>query len=534
VCVPEQVDDPLIGKVLSGRFEIVAPLGVGGMGRVYKAMQRPLDRMVALKVLNPRYDGSKDPGFEKRFFLEASMTAKLKHPNTITVHDYGRTDDGIFYIAMEYVEGETLQQALTHGPFSWPRALAVGAQIARSLREAHKLGLVHRDLKPANIMLLTEGTGGDVVKVLDFGLVKSFMAERPHAGHESNNTEITQAGVLLGSPMYMAPEQARNEADQRTDLYALGVLLFQCMAGRPPFLGKESIDVIVKHIREKPPELRSLVPEVPLEVNALVMKCLEKEPAARFQSMDELLEAMRAATAGQGMSGIFADPRSASSTAIPRAFSNSSAPRVGPVPPPMPVEQATPAQTRVEGAALLPHSVSVELSMSAANPTAPKRGGLAVVLGLSALGILVGAGLAWKVTHPANVSPPVVAPTPSNPTPVKREDPKPPVRVSFDITSSPPGATVTRAGVVLGVTPVSFKADGPAQESFVVSLAGFLDQTVSGRAVMGAVPLTAVLEKAPSSSTTTPPGKTRPKGPKPPKGDPKADTPSGYKDDPYQ
>ncbi len=528
--MPEQVDDPLIGKVLSGRFEIVAPLGVGGMGRVYKAMQRPLDRMVALKVLNPRYDGSKDPGFEKRFFLEASMTAKLKHPNTITVHDYGRTDDGIFYIAMEYVEGETLQQALTRGPFPWPRALVVGAQIARSLREAHKLGLVHRDLKPANIMLLTEGTGGDVVKVLDFGLVKSFMAERPRTEHESNHTEITQAGVLLGSPMYMAPEQARNEADQRTDLYALGVLLFQCMAGRPPFLGKESIDVIVKHIREKPPELRSLVPEVPLEVNALVMKCLEKEPAARFQSMDELLEAMRVATAGQGMSGVFADPRSASSTAIPRAFSNSSSPRVGTVPPPPLPEQATPAQTRVEGRALLPDSVSVELSLSTATPT-PSRRGLLVLLGLSVLGLVVGAGLAFKLMKAPSPSPvvaPVVAPT-VKPTP--KEDPRPPVRVSFDITSTPPGATVTRAGVVLGVTPVSYKTDGPAQESFVVSLVGYLDQTVSGRAVMGAVPLTAVLEKAPSA-TPTPNGKPRPpKGPRP---TPKPDTPSGYKDDPYQ
>jgi serine/threonine-protein kinase len=537
VCVPEQVDDPLIGKVLSGRFEIVAPLGVGGMGRVYKAVQRPLDRMVALKVLNPRYDGSKDPGFEKRFFLEASMTAKLKHPNTITVHDYGRTDDGIFYIAMEYVEGETLQQALSRGPFSWPRALFVGAQIARSLREAHKLGLVHRDLKPANIMLIAEGTGGDVVKVLDFGLVKSFMVERPQTEHDSNNTEITQAGVLLGSPMYMAPEQARNEADQRTDLYALGVLLFQCMAGRPPFLGKESIDVIVKHIREKPPELRSLVPEVPLEVNALVMKCLEKEPAARFQSMDELLEAMRAATAGQGMSGVFADPRSASSTMIPRAFSQGSSPRVPTTSPVPSGEQATPAQTRVEGGVLLPDSsVPVEFALSVANPT-PRRTTMAVVLGLSALGIAVGAGVAWKLTRPMPVSTPVVTPT-TVVAPPKHEEPRPPMKVSFDISSSPSGATVTHAGLVLGVTPLSFKVDrvgeSPAQEAFVVSLAGYQDQTVSGRALQGVVSLTAVLEKAPAPTPTPQNPKTHPRGPKNPKTDPKPDNPTGYKDDPYQ
>ena len=125
------VDDPLLGKVLSGRFQIVEPIGMGGMGRVYKAIQQPLDRVVALKVLNPRYDGSRDPGFERRFFLEASMTAKLKHPNTITVHDYGRTDDGIYFIAMEYLEGETLQavspakarcrgRARSPWPLRWP------------------------------------------------------------------------------------------------------------------------------------------------------------------------------------------------------------------------------------------------------------------------------------------------------------------------------------------------------------------------------------------------------------------------------
>ncbi|HEY0881353.1 MAG TPA: serine/threonine-protein kinase, partial [Archangium sp.] len=269
--------DPLVGKVLSGRFEIIAPLGVGGMGRVYKAVQQPLGREVALKVLNPRYDGTKDPGFERRFFLEASMTSKLKHPNTITVHDYGRTDDGIFYIAMEYLEGETLAKVLSDvKQLPWPRALFIAGQIARSLREAHKLGMVHRDLKPANIMLMTEGTGGDTVKVLDFGLVKSFTPDKPKED-EVDRTGLTQAGVLLGSPLYMAPEQARGEADPRTDIYALGVMIFQVIAGRPPFVSKESIDVIVKHIREKPPELRSLVPEVPLEVNALVMKCLEKE-----------------------------------------------------------------------------------------------------------------------------------------------------------------------------------------------------------------------------------------------------------------
>ena len=178
------------------------------------------------------------------------------------MHDYGRTDDGIYFIAMEYVEGETLQKVLAeNGPAARGRARSSWrGQVARSLREAHKLGLVHRDLKPANVMLQTEGTGGDTVKVLDFGLVKSFTPEKPNEDDDVDRTGLTQAGVLLGSPLYMAPEQARGEADPRTDIYSLGIVMFQTMAGRPPFVGKESIDVIVKHIREKPPELAAWCP----------------------------------------------------------------------------------------------------------------------------------------------------------------------------------------------------------------------------------------------------------------------------------
>ncbi len=507
--------DPLIGQVLSGRFEIVAPLGVGGMGRVYKAVQRPLGREVALKVLNPRYDGTRDPGFERRFFLEASMTSKLKHPNTITVHDYGRTDDGIYYIAMEYIEGDTLQKVLAeNGKLPWSRALFVAGQVARSLREAHKLGLVHRDLKPANVMLQTEGTGGDTVKVLDFGLVKSFTPEKPkEEGDDVDRTGLTQAGVLLGSPLYMAPEQARGEADPRTDIYSLGILMFQTMAGRPPFMSKESIDVIVKHIREKPPELRGLVPEVPIEVNALVMKCLEKEPAARFQSMDELLDAMRTATSGQGLSGAFADPRTASGI-IPRAST-----------PGMPVvsSPATPSFTSAESV----RSHEIELGDTGALG-APKRK-LPLVLGVSAV-VLVGAMLggvaAWKAMAPAPL-PAVEAP----PRPIAAvvEPPKPePIDVRFEIESEPAGATVTRDGVQVGVTPfeLTVRRSGtqPAQVELVFSLEGYEPRSAIAQGLDGVVTVNQALSKKPEPRPVGKPSK-KPKNPKP--------EPAGYKDDPY-
>ncbi len=500
--------DPLVGKVLSGRFQILEPLGVGGMGRVYKAIQQPLDRVVALKVLNPRYDSAKDPGFERRFFLEASATAKLKHPNTVTVHDYGRTDDGIYFIAMEFIEGDTLQHVLQRETaLPWQRALAVGAQVARSLREAHKHGLVHRDLKPANVMLLREGTGGDTVKVLDFGLVKSFTPEKPRGPEE---TELTQAGVLMGSPLYMAPEQARNEADQRTDIYALGILLFQCMAGRPPFQSKESIDVIVKHIKEAPPRLRSLVPDVPLEVDALVMRCLEKKPELRFQTMDEVLEAMRAASAGQGLSGLFLDPRTFSTPGMPRA----SGPGAAPATP-------LPGETRADS----PRSLEVPITTG---PVQRKKPWLALgIVALALAGLGLGGALALSAKHegPKVVARPV-DPTPPPPPPPVKPPPVEPraVQVTFDVQSEPPGATVLRGGESVGVTPMTLivprEGAAPARVELTFSLAGFQSASAAAEGSEGTVPVRAQLKKKPAG-----------KGPKKP---PRGDGTPGYKDDPYQ
>src|SRR5438105_9513832 len=168
--------DPLLGRVLNGRYGILEVIGQGGMGRVYKALQTPLDRLVALKILGAGHD--LDPNFYKRFFLGASLTARLTHPNTSTLYDYGRTDDGIFFIAMEYLDGRPLSQALQQeGALAQQRVVHIAQQICRSLREAHGLGIIHRDLKPANIMLLQQHDDDDFVKVLDFGLVKFFQGD---------------------------------------------------------------------------------------------------------------------------------------------------------------------------------------------------------------------------------------------------------------------------------------------------------------------------------------------------------------------
>jgi eukaryotic-like serine/threonine-protein kinase len=507
----DEPDDPLIGQVLSGRFEIVEPIGIGGMGRVYKAIQRPLDRTVALKVLNPRYDGSKDPGFEKRFFFEASMTARLKHPNTITVHDYGRTDEGVYYIAMEYVEGETLQQlGQREGPLAWDRVLNLGAQIARAVREAHQLGLVHRDLKPANIMLLPDGGGGEVVKVLDFGLVKSFLVERPRLAAPAA-PEITQAGVLLGSPLYMAPEQAKNEVDPRTDIYSLGVLLFQAIAGRTPFQGRDSIEIIVKHIRERPPRLAELA-EVPAEVDALVMKCLEKAPAARFQSMDQLLEAMRVATGGQATSGAFVDPRSSASGAERRAA--------------VPV---TATQPTARGPRLEAGERPAPVELAATGPHRHARTGVALGAVLVTVGGTAGALAAYQAFHrpPARAA---VQPAPL--APALEPIPAAPREVLFEVASEPSGATVRRGGAVVGVTPfvlaVPRAGSDPARVELAFSLDGYLDARLVAQGLEGRVPVRQAL--APRRAADAPPRA----APRPRRQTRGPDTPAGYKDDPYQ
>jgi len=434
---------------------------------------------------------------------------------------------------MEYLEGETLQAVLTReGPMPWTRALAVGAQVARSLREAHKLGLVHRDLKPANVMLLAEGTGGDVVKVLDFGLVKAFASDLM----QKSDTELTQAGVLLGSPLYMAPEQARGDTDQRTDIYSLGVLLFQCLAGRPPFQGKDAIDIIVKHVKERPPELKSLRSDVPNEVNDLVMKCLEKTPTTRYQSMDELLEAMRVAVSGQGISGLFIDPRTFSNPLSPSASQSTRPPssaRVRIVSPSV----LDPSATR-SGRVIEVPSVEVEITESGTHPGG--RSKLPLIVGVAALvvlGVAVGGALAWRSANKEIVSEPVGTPKDPVKPPVELvvtpDTPPPPaVEVVFDVDSDPQGATVTLGGSVVGTTPFSFsvsRTDGaPARAELAFTLDGFKPTTMLAQGSTGHVPVKPTLT---ARKATTPKLNVKPKNPKNPK-NPNNDT--GYKDDPYQ
>ncbi|HVY46237.1 MAG TPA: serine/threonine-protein kinase, partial [Minicystis sp.] len=279
--------DPLIGRVVAGRFKITGVIARGGMGKVYKAEQAPLGRVCALKVLNPKYDGDRDPEFHKRFFLEASTAAKLTHPNTVTIFDYGQSED-IYFIAMEFIDGRTLHRVIREDhSFDEVRAAHVAGQICRSLREAHAMGVVHRDLKPGNILLTDRGDEHDYVKVLDFGLVKDVTGEAE---------DLTQAGLFMGSPKYMAPEQILgNEISPRTDIYSLGVMIYEMLSGKVPFDRGASVGTLMAHVNEPPPPLAVTNPSVNVSpaMEAIVKKCLEKDPNNRFVSMKALLDALK-------------------------------------------------------------------------------------------------------------------------------------------------------------------------------------------------------------------------------------------------
>jgi serine/threonine-protein kinase len=462
--------DPLIGRTLNGRFSILEPLGVGGMGKVYRALQTPLERVVALKVLNPNFPSSRDPGFQKRFLREASLTSKLRHPNTVTVIDYGQTDDGIYYIAMEYLEGRTLAQVLGQvGPLAWQRSVSIAQQICRSLREAHSLGIVHRDLKPANIMLLNE-QDQDLVKVLDFGLVKSVAA--PQEGQLP--PEITQNGTFLGSPQYMAPEQARNVTDARSDVYSLGVVLYQMLMGRPPFIARDHIELIFAHHKEAPPTFQQVRPDVavPPDLEAVVRRCLEKDPARRYQTMDEVLEGLREASmAAGGNSGIFKRPGGATTT--------------GPYPSPPLFSNVGNTTSEGPGGDTLAVDISVEV------PKAVQRARQRTLL-MGGLGGLVVAGLIasgavffltrGKAEEPKPAEPVAQAPAPAAPAPTPEPAAPGSGKVRFKLMSQPSGARVFYRGKERGTTPFTLELpagqDGSVTVELTFALEGYQMETV--------------------------------------------------------
>ena len=283
---PPPDPDDLAGRTL-GDFHVLRPLGAGGMGRVYLARQLTLDRPVALKLLRP--DFAADPVARKRFEAEALAVAKLGHPNVVQVYALGEAD-GRRYMALEYVDGRNLREYLARkGPPDLPVALSILRQVAAALGAAHEAGLVHRDVKPENVLV----TRKVAVKVADFGLSRAFAADAPH---------LTQSGIVVGTPLYLSPEQAQGKAvDHRSDLYSLGVTAYHLLAGEPPFRGKTAVDVALKHITDPPRPLAEVRPDLPPDLCGLVHKLLAKDPADRYQAAREVLRDLARVRDGLGL-----------------------------------------------------------------------------------------------------------------------------------------------------------------------------------------------------------------------------------------
>jgi eukaryotic-like serine/threonine-protein kinase len=290
-CYDGDMEDPLIGKVVdNGEFQIVEKLGAGGMGAVYKARQPSMNRLVAIKVLHAKYLSRDD--LVSRFRREARSMSQLTHPNTAHVYKYGQLDDGSCYFVMDYLDGHTIaQEVRRNGPLDPDRAIYIMAQVCGALQEAHQAGIIHRDMKPENIFLTKQAGTADFPKVLDFGLAK---VTEKQMGTRSI-MHLTQHGTIFGTPEFMSPEQALGAPlDQRSDIYALGLILYEMLTGKLPFDVTGKREIMTAQVKTPPIPLSKRRPGKSFspDLDAVIAKAIAKNPADRFQSAAHFCEAL--------------------------------------------------------------------------------------------------------------------------------------------------------------------------------------------------------------------------------------------------
>jgi eukaryotic-like serine/threonine-protein kinase len=299
----EQQFDSLIGTVLAGRYEVLRRIGEGGMGAVYEAKHTLIGKRVAVKVLLEKFHAKSD--FVARLLQEARLASSIGHENIVDVTDFGTTDDGRSFVVMEFLDGESLAELeRREAPLPIERSLRISRQAASALGAAHAKGIFHRDVKPENLYLIRRGEA-DFVKVVDFGISK---AVKPGGDEGAEAYRLTHTGLLLGTPLYMSPEQARGDEDldHRADIWALGVLLYECLTGEVPFRANNYLQIISQVLTHEPASPSRLRPElgIPEAVDAVVMRAMEKDRARRYQTMAELERDLERLLAGDQNVGL--------------------------------------------------------------------------------------------------------------------------------------------------------------------------------------------------------------------------------------
>ncbi|MDX2093215.1 MAG: protein kinase [Kofleriaceae bacterium] len=423
----------LVGREIAGRYRVLAKLGEGGMGAVYRAEQISLKRTVAVKLLRPEVASSQL--LLRRFNAEAEAVAKLSHPNTVNIYDFGQDTDGTLFIAMEYIEGKSLRHVVQReAPLPLRRALMIAQQIAASLVDAHAQSIVHRDLKPDNVMLQERGRQRDVVRVLDFGIAKLRDENRQTA------MAMTQAGDMLGTPQYMAPEQIRAEnIDGRTDVYALGCMLYEMITARLPYEAPTVMALLSKHLLENapPPSQRRPDLSIPPAVDNLVMLAMAKDQDARPATMEQFGEQIDALLATLPFDTQAQTGQQPMTAGLVSAGYQAPAPM--PTPPPAQGHplHPTPSGYLPPGPGAPPYDPHANRNYGPPMPQPAKAGGgnaalwvILIVLLLGGAGAGIYVGFIQKNGSSAGAEPSIAGmPTPPTPTPT-------PPRVGIDAASS--------------------------------------------------------------------------------------------------
>jgi serine/threonine-protein kinase len=468
-------NDPMIGTLAAGRYRVMKLLGEGGMGQVYLAEHVAIEKRVALKVLRAEYATKGE--IVTRFQQEAISASRIKHPNVLDVFDFGQLDNGCFFLAMEFLEGNDLADEITRRRvLDAATGIRVAMQICRALAAAHINGVVHRDMKPENVFLQRTADGEEIVKIVDFGIAQ--LRSKDDAVVETKR-RLTRTGMIFGTPEYMAPEQASGKhADLRADIYAVGIIMYEMFTGAVPFTGETFLGVLTKHLNEAPPPMNAVFPELAIspEMQAVIMRALVKDPAVRYQSMLEFAQAISSTpdAAALGYRTMHSSMAEHSLSYLPHAPSNPTHQQFAPsTPPPPPPGGSTPAPAlhppKLTGQDTAAARAETLIGAEAnTRPPAPRSNGGAIAIASIAV-LTLGGGGAWVMakrnasTSPTPEASAVAAKPPPAPpasattaAPTPSAEPAKPVEsaatvtptsaIRLDVSSDPTGATLLKNG----------------------------------------------------------------------------------------